>query len=200
MLFNQEVEGRAEIRWIEAWHHHGIRLLPDPVAPASELVVVENFDDSNLLINNDFYSSFLCDDISRAQAKLVSSLNYSSVASASSCLSDKNNNIQKLTVPLAFLSSSSSTDVLGLMHERTGHANKRSLIECVKSSLVTGLQIEEKHIRKYKSDDRHVCDVCARAKLTRTSFKKIHTIRGAALGDYISVDIAVFVNCESREG
>ena len=101
---------------------------------------------------------------------------------------------------MAFLSSSSSTDVLGLMHERTGHANKRSLIECVKSRLVTGLQIEEKHIRKFKSDDRHVCDVCARAKLTRTSFNKIHTIRGAELGDYISVDIAVFVNCESREG
>jgi hypothetical protein len=55
-----------------------------------------------------------------------------------------------------------------------------------------------KHIKKYKSDDRHVCDVCARSKLTRTSFSKIHTIRGAELGNYISVDIAVFVNCESR--
>ena len=86
------------------------------------------------------------------------------------------------------------------MHERTGHANKRSLIQCVKSRRVTGLQIEEKHIRKFKSDDRYVCDVCARAKLTRTSFNKIHTIRGAELGDYISVDIAVFVNCESHEG
>ncbi len=32
------------------------------------------------------------------------------------------------------------------------------------------------------------------------SFNKIHTIRGAALGDYISVDIAMFVNCEGREG
>ena len=45
-----------------------------------------------------------------------------------------------------------------------------------------------------------MCDVCARAQLTRTSFNKIHTIRGAELGDYIYVDIAVFVNCESREG
>ena len=76
------------------------------------------------------------------------------------------------------------------MHERTGHANKRSLIECVKSGLVTGLQIEQKHIRKYKNDDRHVCDVCAREKLIRMSFNKIHSIRGKALGEYISVDIA----------
>ena len=70
----------------------------------------------------------------------------------------------------------------------------------MKSKLVTGLEIEEKHIRKYKKDDRHVCDICARAKLTRTIFKKFHTIRGKELGDYISVDIAVFVKCESREG
>ncbi len=68
---------------------------------------------------------------------------------------DKKYDAQQLTVPVAFLSSSSSTDVLGLMHKRTGHANKRSLNECVKSRLVTGLQIEEKHIRRYKSDDRH---------------------------------------------
>ena len=129
------------------------------------------------LINNDInYSSFSCDASSDAS-------------------SAANHNI-----PTAFLSSSSTTDVLGLMHERTGHQNKRSLIECVKSRLVTGLKIENKHIRKYKQDDRHVCDICARSKLTRTIFKKFHTIRGHALGDYISVDIAVFVNCPSREG
>ena len=29
---------------------------------------------------------------------------------------------------------------------------------------------------------------------------KIHAIRGNALGDYISVDIAAFINCESRQG
>ena len=99
---------------------------------------------------------------------------------------------------VSFLGDSTTTDVLGLMHERTGHQNKRSLFECVKSKLITGLEIEEKHIRKYKKDDRHVFDICARAKLTRTIFKKFHTIRGKELGDYISVDIAVFVNCESR--
>ncbi len=31
-------------------------------------------------------------------------------------------------------------------------------------------------------------------------FKKVHAVRGKNLGDYISVDIAVFINCPSREG
>ncbi len=62
-----------------------------------------------------------------------------------------------------------------------------------------GLEVEDKHIRKYKKEDKHVCGVCSRAKLTRISFEKVHRIRGKELGDYISVDSAVFVNCESRE-
>ena len=62
-----------------------------------------------------------------------------------------------------------------------------------------GLEVEDKHIRKYRKEDKHVCDVCARAKLTRISFEKIHRIRGKELGNYISVDLAVFVNCESRK-
>ena len=43
VLFNYEVEGKAEIQWIKAWYHHGIRLLPDPVVSAPEVVAVENF-------------------------------------------------------------------------------------------------------------------------------------------------------------
>ena len=42
----------------------------------------------------------------------------------------------------ANLASSFSSDILGLMHERTGHLNKRALIECVKSKLVDGLQTD----------------------------------------------------------
>ena len=86
------------------------------------------------------------------------------------------------------------------MHNRTGHCNIRTLIESHKSKLVRGLKIEDSHIRKFIKSDKHVCDVCARAKLTRMSFKKIHAIRGKQFGDYISVDIAVFINCPSREG
>ena len=98
------------------------------------------------------------------------------------------------------LASSVSVDVLGLMHDRTGHFNKRGLIECVKSKFVSGLKIEDKDIRKFIKSDKHVCDICARAKATRKSFKKIHAIRGNKLGEFISVDIAVFENCPSREG
>ena len=63
-----------------------------------------------------------------------------------------------------------------------------------------GLNIEDKHIRKFNQDDKHVCDVCARAKITRHSFNKVHKIRGKLLGDYISCDIAVFKNCPSWGG
>ena len=59
-------------------------------------------------------------------------------------LDKKNTRLEQSTVPVSNLGDSSTTDVLGLMHERTGHQNKRSLIECVKSRLVTGLAIEEK--------------------------------------------------------
>jgi hypothetical protein len=87
---------------------------------------------------------------------------------------------QLATTATALLASSSTLDVLGLIHERTGHLNKKAIIECVKSKLVNGLQIEEKHIRKYKKEDKHVCDVCARSKLTRMTFAKIHRIREEA--------------------
>jgi hypothetical protein len=104
------------------------------------------------------------------------------------------------TTATALLGSSSTLDVLGLIHERTGHLNKKAIIECIKLKLVRGIQVEDKHIRKYKKEDKHVCDVCARSQLTRMTFAKVHAIRGKKLGDYISVNLAVFVNCESREG
>ncbi len=61
---------------------------------------------------------------------------------------------------IALLASSSTLDVLDLIHKRTGHLNKRAIIECIKSKLVRGLEIEDKHIQKYKKKDKHVCDVC----------------------------------------
>ena len=74
--------------------------------------------------------------------------------------------------PVACLASSSSSDLLTLMHNRTGHGNLRMLIESAKSKLVTGLQIEDSHIRKFKQDDKHVCDICARAKNNKTVILK----------------------------
>ena len=72
--------------------------------------------------------------------------------------------------PIAYLGSSSTIDLLTLMHNRTGHGNLRMLIEASKSKLVSGLKIKDKHIRKFIKTDKHLCDVCARAKITRASF------------------------------
>ena len=98
------------------------------------------------------------------------------------------------------LASSNHKDVLELMHDRTGHGNKSMLVEYVKSKLVTGLKISEKHIRHFRLLDHHVCDVCARSKATRHSLNKVYKFRENKLGACVSVDIAVFVNCPSREG
>ena len=53
--------------------------------------------------------------------------------------------------------------MLELMHDRTRHGNKSMLVECVKSKLVTELNISEKHIRYFRLSDHYVCDVCARS-------------------------------------
>ena len=45
------------------------------------------------------------------------------------------------STPVAYLGSSTTTDLLTLMHNRTGHCNVRTLIECHKSKLVRDLKI-----------------------------------------------------------
>ena len=47
-----------------------------------------------------------------------------------------------------------------------------------------------------------MCDVCARSKTTKYNFNKVHKFRGnkPRAYEYVFVDIAVFVNCPSREG
>ncbi len=75
----------------------------------------------------------------------------------------------------------------------------KALIESNKSKLVKSLKIEDSHIRKFNKSDKHVCYVCARAKITQMTFKKVHAVRQKSLGDCIIVEIAVFINCPSRE-
>ena len=130
----------------------------------------------------------------------VSSVNYFSrdLSCVLWCVLDERQLENKLAT--CFLASSSHIDLLTLFHERTGHCNKRTLIEGVKSKLFKGLKLKDKDFRKFSESDKHVCDICARAKMTRMVFNKIHAIRGVKVGDYISVDIAVFINCPSREG
>ena len=55
----------------------------------------------------------------------------------------------------------------------TERAVMNASVNVRKTKLVKGLQIEDSRIRKIKQDDRHVCDICARAKITRQPFKKI---------------------------
>jgi hypothetical protein len=152
------------------------------IAVASVACVADNADVDENHVNsndtNDFYFAFFS-DIS-AKFKTAAKLDSDSA--------------------VAYLGSSTTVDLLTLMHNRTGHGNLRMLIEASKSKLVNGLKIEDQHIRKFVKSDKHVCDICARAKITRMSFNKIHAIRGNRLGDYISCDIAVFKNCPSREG
>lgn len=49
----------------------------------------------------------------------------------------------------AYLGSSKTTDLLTLMHNRTGHGNLRMFIEACKSKLVNELKIEGRHIRRF---------------------------------------------------
>ena len=77
--------------------------------------------DDECIIKNDniFYSNFCVELIEKLRR------------ASSSC-----------SIPVACLASSLSSDLLTLMHNRTGHGNLRMLIESAKSKLVTGLQIE----------------------------------------------------------
>jgi hypothetical protein len=105
-----------------------------------------------------------------------------------------------------YLSSSASVnladgyrhDKLFLLHERLGHLSNSIIKQCVKNDLFINSGLKNKDCRK--ENDHPLCNICARAKITRTIFNKIHKIRGTKFGDYISVDIALFPSIPSREG
>ena len=88
-------------------------------------------------------------------------------------------------------------NVLRLLNHCTGHGNENVLIAAHKGRL---MKFTDKEPRKYALKDKPLCDICARAKITRVSCNKLHKIRGKNIGDYISCDIAVFKNCELRKG
>ena len=98
------------------------------------------------------------------------------------------------------LASSRRVNMLRLLHDRTGHGNENMLIAAHKEKLISAMKFNDKELRKYALKDKLLCDICARAKIRRVSFNKLHKIREKNIGDYISCDIAVFKNCESRKG
>ena len=89
-------------------------------------------------------------------------------------------------------------DKLFLLHERLGHLSNSIIKECVKNDLFLNSGLKNKDCRK--ETDHPLCSICARAKITRTIFNKIHKIRGVKFGDYISADIALFPSIPSRDG
>ena len=140
---------RAEETWLNSWFRGTI--LPPwalPIqGPAVAAIVIDAPADVNAANNDDivFYLRDLSSSLVNSRKNATAEPSYKAV-------------------PVCCLSSSVSVDVLGLMHERTGHFHKRGLIECVKSRIVDGLKIEDKDIRKVRESDKQVCDICARAK------------------------------------
>ena len=108
------------IRRVHALIADDVLVIAAAAAAAVDVSVVTNK-------TNDFYSNFCVDLTQKLRA------------ASNSC-----------SIPMACLASSSSSDLLTLMHNKTGHGNLRMLIESAKSKLVTGLQIEDSHIRKFK--------------------------------------------------
>ncbi len=85
-------------------------LLPALVVPTS-LVTLDNAND--VLINDIVYSTFSANDL------LCATWSDSTSLATKSELTSKNKQTQQSTIPVIYLSSTSTTDVFGLMHERT---------------------------------------------------------------------------------
>ena len=125
------------------------------------------------------FREFTNNDVINYSSSISNSINLSSFASAN-------------------LADGYRHDKLFLLHERLGHLSNSIIKECIKNDLFVNSGLKNKDCRKEM--DHPLCDICARAKLTRTVFNKIHKIRGNNFGDYVSVDIASFPSIPSRNG
>ena len=96
-------------------------------------------------------------------------------------------------------------DPLDLLHQRTGCTANGKLIEAYRNLLATDTGLKRYHLTKKANNAgyRHknfVCGTCARSKITRRSFKIKPTITHTHFLDKVTCDIAVYLNCPSREG
>ena len=114
-------------------------------------------------------------------------------------MTEKNRQKMEKLKKINLATASVNDDKLLLLHNRSGHLNYSALHECVKNELLLNTGVKPKDIRDSKNKTRPICDVCARSKGTRTSFKPVHGIRGKLFGDYISVDIVSY-SVPSRDG
>ena len=102
------------------------------------------------------------------------------------------------------LSDNTGQDALDRLHERTGHVSKSKLIEAHRHMLFRGSGLQRHHLSKAKekSCKKPLCKWCAKAKITRHSFKSRDNEELSAVRflERVTADISVYLNCESRQG
>jgi len=92
-------------------------------------------------------------------------------------------------------------DEVDLWHRRLGDTAHHKLIEAVRNKLLDGISLDRKYFSsKGRKSYRCSCDVCARAKMHKSSFPAVRDrIKGLVPGDYMSSDILIFNGIPSRE-
>ena len=88
---------------------------------------------------------------------------------------------------------------LELLHQRCGHVSKAKLLEGHRHMLFCGSGLTRHHLSKryMKSELRHLCKSCAKAKITGRSFRATDPEIPQAdkfLGK-VTADISVYLNC-----
>ena len=93
-------------------------------------------------------------------------------------------------------------DPLALLHKRTGDSTVGILREAVRTQVIEGVSLPRSCFitKKSKKKFKCLCDVCARAKITRHSFPEVRDrMKGLRPGDVVSADILLMLNIPSRE-
>ena len=103
------------------------------------------------------------------------------------------------------LLDSMNVDPLDLLHERCGHYSKSKLLEGFKHMLFTGSGRTRAHLSKSFSKKLHghlLCKSCAKGKIIRRSFREAEPEVLSALRflGKVTADIALYLNCPSRQG
>ena len=99
-------------------------------------------------------------------------------------------------------STAPDVDQLTLFHQRCGDHSTKVLREAIRSQLIQGVTLDRKYFtKKHQSKYKCLCDICARAKMTRVSFPAVRDRRlGLTPGQYMSSDILIMSSTPSREG
>jgi hypothetical protein len=96
-------------------------------------------------------------------------------------------------------SVSPAVDELDLLHYRTGDTAKSILKQAVRQNLIQGVHLHKRHFTN--KSPKHMCDICARMKMTRISFPASRDKwMGKRVGEYVCADILPFNGMASREG